>query len=682
VQRGSADRLDLEAPIETAKGVGPARARLLREAGIETIGALLATLPARYEDRRTVTTVAEAIRARPPAVTLRARIVGLARRRTRRRHVSLVEGRVEDDTGSLRAVWFNRPYLASQVTAGALYLVHGRLRGTERGVELLNASLAPAEPGAETGLTPVYGRVGGVAPSLLARLVGGLLAPGPLLPVADPIPARLLQARDLPPLGVALSAVHRPPAGADATAFERRDTPYHRRLAYGELLLQQLQLAAARRRHRAVPKPHRYRVDDRLRAVARDLLPFRLTAAQRRVLGELVTDLQRPEPMSRLLQGDVGCGKTIVAGILMAVAMESRLQAAFMAPTELLAEQHDATMRALYGDRYRVELLTSATAGPALRERIARGECDLVVGTHALIVEALDFARLGLAVIDEQHRFGVAQRRRLEEKGERPDVLVMTATPIPRSLAMTAYGDLDLSVIDELPPGRRPPVTEVVPAADRDRVYAAVDRELRQGGQVYVVFPLIEDSGELAAEAVSGLGAEYRRRFAAHGVVEVTGQMRPDERRSRMESFSTGRNRLLVATTVVEVGVDVPTAACMVIESAERFGLAQLHQLRGRIGRGARRGACWAVHGELTDHARARLQVFAETADGFRIAEEDLALRGPGELLGTRQAGRTEWRFADPLRHAELLAAAREDARALVEELSADELAAWAEEAS
>ncbi|HVS16895.1 MAG TPA: ATP-dependent DNA helicase RecG [Thermoanaerobaculia bacterium] len=674
--QGSGDlRLDLSAAIESAPGVGPARARLLREAGIETLGDLLSTLPQHYEDRRSVSTVAAATRDRPDAVTLRVRISALVRRRTRRRGLTVVEGRLQDVTGSLRAVWFNRPYLPAQVAAGAPYLVHGRLRSTARGLELFNASLAPAETATEPGLTPVYGRRGDAAPSLIARLVRGVLGPGPEVPVSDPIPRERLAARGLPSLGAALYAVHRPPADADTGAYEGRESAAHQRLAYDELLLQQLRLAAGRRLHRARPKPHHYRVDDRVRAVARELLPFRLTTAQRRVLGELVADLRRPEPMLRLLQGDVGCGKTVVAGLLMAVAMESGLQAAFMAPTELLAEQHHATFRRLYRDRYRVELLTSSTGEPRLRQGIARGECDLVVGTHALIVEALDFARLGLVVIDEQHRFGVAQRRRLEEKGERPDVLVMTATPIPRSLAMTAYGDLDLSVIDELPAGRHPPSTHVLPATARERVFAAVERELEAGGQVYVVFPLIEESGGLAAEAVAGLGAEYRRRFAAHGAIEVTGQLTPEQRRSRMDAFVAGRRRVLIATTVIEVGVDVPDAACMVIESAERFGLAQLHQLRGRIGRGARRATCWAVHGDLTEGARERLRVFAETCDGFRIAEADLALRGPGELLGTRQAGRTELRIADPVRHATLLAAARDDARAMVEQQPAEALA-------
>ncbi|HVS65775.1 MAG TPA: ATP-dependent DNA helicase RecG [Thermoanaerobaculia bacterium] len=676
---GSPAELDLGAPIESVRGVGPARAAALRAAGIGTVGALLSVLPRAYQDRRTLSTVRDILAGGVDSATLLVRLTSLSRRRIRRRGASLVEGKAVDSTGELRAVWFNRPYLADQVDPASEVLLHGRIRRSARGVELVNASVTTVDGAAPRTcarrIVPVYPRVGEVAPSTVSRLVAAVLGDGRGLPISDPIPFSLRQKRGLPSLCEALIGLHRPLPRADAALLERGESPEHQRLAYGELLLQQLALARARRAHRALPKPHRYAIDDRLRAAVRSMLSFPLTGAQQRVLGELVADLERPEPMLRLLQGDVGCGKTVVAGLLLAVALENRLQGAFMAPTELLAEQHFRTLSRLYDGRYRVDLLTGSTAQPRLRQRIASGESDLVVGTHSLITEGLDFARLGLAVIDEQHRFGVSQRRRLERKGVRPDVLVMTATPIPRSLAMTAYGDLDLSVIDELPPGRRPPATELVPRARRRRVFAAVESELREGGQAFVVFPLIADSDEIDAGAVEGLGEEYRRRFAAYGVSVATGQTSPAERERSMEAFAAGRCRVLLATTVIEVGVDVEAAGCMVIESAERFGLAQLHQLRGRVGRGSGRSACWAVHGGLTDAARRRLEVFRQTSDGFRIAEADLEQRGPGELLGTRQAGWSELRIADPVRDRALLAAARDDARDLLEELS-DELTA------
>ena len=666
--------LDLSAPVESVRGVGDARARALRAAGIDTVGRLLCTLPRTYQDRREVSTVREVLEARPENATVVVRLTSLSRRRLRRRGASLVQGRAVDATGQLPVVWFNRPYLVDQVDAEREYLLHGRVRRSGRGVELLNPSVTTHDEGSARGVVAVYGRVGDLAPSAVSRVIGALLDGEDPATIVDPIPRRLLERRGLPALDVALRTVHRPPLGVDLEPLERGVSPYHQRLAYGELLLQQLRLARARRRHRSRAKPHDYVIDDRLREVVRAMLPFRLTASQRRVLGELVEDLRHPQPMLRLLQGDVGCGKTVVAGLLLAIALENGLQGAFMAPTEVLAEQHNRTLSGLYAGRYRIDLLTGSTTDAEVRQRIASGHTDLVVGTHALITEGLDFARLGLAVIDEQHRFGVSQRRRLEGKGKHPDLLVMTATPIPRSLAMTAFGDLDLSVIEELPPGRQAPVTVVAAAAERDRALDAAERELVAGGQVFVIFPLVGDSAELEAAAIEGLGEEYRRRFARHGVAVATGKMAREERHGAMDDFAAGRSRVLLATTVVEVGVDVPAAGCMIVESAERFGLAQLHQLRGRVGRGARAASCWAIHGSLTDAAAARLGVFQQTNDGFRIAEADLAQRGPGELLGTRQAGRSELRIADPERDRALLSAARDDARDLIEALSPAEL--------
>jgi ATP-dependent DNA helicase RecG len=374
--------------------------------------------------------------------------------------------------------------------------------------------------------------------------------------------------------------------------------------------------------------------------------------------------------MLRLLQGDVGSGKTIVAALALVVALESGLQGAFMAPTEILAEQHYRTLQGLLGERYRLGLVTaSASDLAATREALGRGEIQLAVGTHALIQEGLTLPRLGLVVIDEQHRFGVSQRQRLEQKGRRPDVLVMTATPIPRSLALTAYGDLELSILDELPPGRRPIVTEVVPASRRSQVYRRLAEELSAGARAYVVFPLIEESERVAAESLEGRGEWVRERLGEVPAAVLHGRLGSDEREQALRDFAAGRVKVLIATTVIEVGLDVPEATVMILESAERFGLSQLHQLRGRVGRGERPSRCVAIHGRLTPEARRRLEVFASTLDGFEVAEADLEIRGPGDLLGTRQAGLPRLRAAHLVEDREWLERAREDARALLPRL-------------
>jgi ATP-dependent DNA helicase RecG len=381
--------------------------------------------------------------------------------------------------------------------------------------------------------------------------------------------------------------------------------------------------------------------------------------------------------MRRLLQGDVGSGKTIVAALALAAAVESGFQAAFMAPTELLAEQHYANLERLLGGRYRLVLLTgSAAEAGSLRERLATGEAQLAVGTHALIQETVEFRRLGLTVIDEQHRFGVAQRALLREKGDRPDLLVMTATPIPRSLALTAYGDLPVSTLDELPPGRSPVRTEVVAAGRRAEVYRRLREAVEAGALAYVVAPLIEESGRLAAASLAGVEQGVREALPGFPLAVLHGRMPAAERERTMRAFAAGEVRVLVATTVIEVGVDVPEATWMVIESAERFGLAQLHQLRGRVGRGAAPATCVALHGRLTETARRRLEVFVSTLDGFVIAEEDLALRGPGDLMGTRQAGVPTLRAARLPADWDWLVQARDDARELLERLDESALKA------
>jgi ATP-dependent DNA helicase RecG len=675
-------RLTAASPLAGLRGVGPVRARALAAAGFRTVGDLLFHLPARYEDRSTLHPCAAAEPGE--AATFRGRLTRMRRVRLRRRGLSLVRGVLDDGTAELPVLWFNRPYLANQVDEGAEYLLHGTVRlGRGGAPELLNPSCEKAAEAVHSGrVVAVYGGAGELGPALLRRLVARVLDElDPAREVPEPLPEEVRGRHGLPPLGEALAFLHAPPPGADAGVLNERDTAAHQRLVYGELL--ELQLALARLRERQVRRRQgfRYRVDDDVRRAAREVLPFRLTGAQKRVLREIVDDLAQPYPMLRLLQGDVGSGKTIVAALALVVALESGLQGAFMAPTELLAEQHFARLSQLLGGRWRLGLATASNPElPALRRALAAGEVDLAVGTHALIQQGVGFARLGLAVIDEQHRFGVLQRRVLQAKGERPDVLVMTATPIPRSLALTAYGDLALSVLDELPPGRRPVATEVVPRRRAAEVYRRLRAELLAGdGRAYVVCPLIEDSDAVDAASVEATAERVRRALAPLPCAVLHGRLDAGERDRVVGDFAAGRTRVLVATTVIEVGVDVPAATAMVIESGERFGLAQLHQLRGRVGRSRRPSRCVVLHGKLGDEARRRLEVFAATTDGFRIAEADLEIRGPGDLLGTRQSGLPALRAADLARHGRWLEVARRDAAELLPRLGEPAFAGLAE---
>ncbi len=645
-------------------------------------------LPFRYEDRRAISSIAEVL-GRPPGEARFVGVVGRIERLSsvfvRKRGLSLVRGVVRDDSGELPVVWFNRPFLARQITPGALYLLWGGLQparpASSEGkgektsasadgpaLQLLNPSCERADKAIHGArIAPIYPAIAEFSTVVLRRLLDAALERLDLSATPEHLPEPLRARHGLPPIGPALRYLHRPPDEADPSTLAARRTPAQLRLIYGELLAFQLEIARFRALATRAGRVNRYRIDPKVRAAARAILPFRLTAAQKRALGEIAEDLKGPHPMLRLLQGDVGSGKTIVAALALAIAAENGLQGAFMAPTELLAEQHFASLSRLLGDRYRVGLVTASAPDPAARRQaLAKGEIQIAVGTHALIQEGIRFARLGLAVVDEQHRFGVAQRRLLQSKGERPDLLVMTATPIPRSLTLAIYGDLDLSVLDELPPGRSPIATEVVSAARRKGVYARLGRDLAAGARGYVVFPLIEESEEVDAGSVAELGALIREQFPDVPSAALHGRLPAAEREAILRSFAEGSIRLLVATTVIEVGIDVPQASWMVIESAERFGLAQLHQLRGRVGRGSTPSRCVAIHGRLSEEGRRRLEVFAETTDGFRIAEADLAIRGPGELLGTRQSGVPLFRVADLLADEEWLAKARDDARELL----------------
>jgi ATP-dependent DNA helicase RecG len=510
----------------------------------------------------------------------------------------------------------------------------------------------------------VYEKAGGVTSKMQRRIVHDALE---LLSadLPDPLPDAVCRPRGWPSRYAALRALHFPPSDAPIDDLNRFATPAQQRLIFEEAYAFQLGLLARRRHASLERKALPVTVDDRIRASARAVLPFRLTPGQRQALKEIVEDMQRPQPMNRLLQGDVGAGKTIVALLAALVAMENGLQVAFMAPTEILSEQHYLNVtRLLQASRFRVALLVGGISAAARREQlagIATGAVHLVVGTHALVQGDVEFNRLGLVIIDEQHRFGVLQRATLRTKGLSPDVLVMTATPIPRTLALTVYGDLDVSVIRDLPPGRLAIKTVAKPESRRDEVYGFVQQQIEGGRQAYVIFPLVEESDKIDLKAATEMADHLAHDvFPSLRVGLLHGRLKPDARDRVMRAFAAGEIDVLVSTTVVEVGVDVPNATVMVVEHAERFGLSQLHQLRGRVGRGAHQAYCCLVYqAPLSDEARGRLKAMTETTDGFVIAERDLALRGPGDFFGTRQAGVPTFRLIDLVRDRALLEEAR-----------------------
>ncbi len=691
----------LRAELRFLKGVGPRRAAELERAGLRTSDDLLHRLPLRYEDRSRLVRSSD---LRPgEAAAIRARVVSTGLRQTRRRGFSLFEMLLRDDAGTFRAVWMNQPYLKTAFSPGRRVLLYGtpewrdpgglrlpnpqyELLGDGDGDEEGTADGDAADDRGEAGplhgarVVPVYERAGTLTTKQLRTLVDRALAQLPD-DLDDPLPAGILARRRLPERRRALREAHFPPPGTPLALLNRFRAPAQVRLILEELFLFRLGLEVRGQARARERKPHVVRVDDRIRRSALAVLPFRLTPGQKGALRTIVGDLCRPHPMNRLLQGDVGCGKTIVALLAALVALENGLQVAFMAPTELLAEQHFLTLRPLLArSRFRVVLLTGGQGAKARRETLAAlaaGDAHLAVGTHALVQSSVGFRTLGLAIIDEQHRFGVRQRATLREKGRCPDVLVMTATPIPRSLALTAYGDLDVSLIRDRPPGRTPVDTRIEPESRREAVHTLVERQLSRGKQAYVVCPLVDESDKVDLKAAAVMVDALARRFPSHAVDVLHGRMRPDEREAVMARFARGDVRVLVATTVIEVGVDVPGAAVMVVEHAERFGLAQLHQLRGRVGRGPGRAWCRLLYREpLSDVGRARLEAVAGTGDGFELAERDLELRGPGEVLGTRQSGLPALRLANLVRDRDIMEIARDEAeRAMREGVAADLLA-------
>ena len=653
----------LAAPALTdLHGVGDALAARLARLGVHTLIDLLFVLPMRYEDRTRVHPIGTLLPGTHAVIEGEILLSDLVFRRRRQLLV-----RLSDGSGSITLRFFH--FSASQREAlrrGTRLRCHGEVRRGPLGLEIVHPEYrniaAIGEPLPQT-LTPIYPATEGLPQGRLRALVQRAFGALQRLPVPDLLPAEALQPLQLPALRPALEFLHQPPVGTSVAELASGRHPAQRRLAFEELLAHQLsllELRQATRRELALPLPDTAGLQAALLAA----LPFHLTAAQARVRAELDADLLLDLPMARLVQGDVGCGKTAVAALAAARAIGSGQQVALMAPTELLAEQHARSLTRWFDPLgVRVVLLTGslpARSRRAVAGAIAGGEAQLVVGTHALFQDDLQFHSLALIIIDEQHRFGVQQRMALREKapasGRIPHQLIMTATPIPRTLAMTAYADLDVSVIDELPPGRTPVRTVVVTEERRAQVVERIHQHCRQGRQAYWVCALIGESEELDYQAAEESAAALTEALPGLRVGLVHGRMPPKQKAAAMHAFAAGEIHVLVATTVIEVGVDVPNASIIVIENAERLGLAQLHQLRGRTGRGAQESSCVLLYrAPLSEMARARLAAIRETNDGFEIARRDLELRGPGELLGTRQTGLAQLRVADLVRDADLL---------------------------
>ncbi|MDY7092953.1 MAG: helicase-related protein [Acidobacteriota bacterium] len=668
--------LDLEdEPLEVLPGVGPKTAGKLAGGGLERIADLLTVVPAGYRDRRRPLAPGAVEIEGPLAVRGTLEAPRLIHPRGRGRRRSLLLARVTGGGGSVDVRWHNQPYLMQRLEEGSEVLLCGDVRQGRGGFEMLNPALEDPE-GEGPAVTPVYPRTADLGPARMATLMEAVLdrlKPLPKLP--DPLPENLLKRRELPALGAALEEVHRPSESCEVELLRRRGTPGWYRLVYGELVERQLALEELRQRRRELEKRRSPGLDEASRRDRRldlrNLAPFSLTSPQETALEEILDDLERPFPMVRLLQGDVASGKTAVALLTAAAVLRQGCSVALMAPTELLAEQHHATAQRWLAGMAEVMLVTAAEAGALPTSDAPR----LFVGTHALIHRD-DLPSFGLVIIDEQHRFGVDQRRRLVEGEDRPDLLLMSATPIPRSLALALHGDVEISVLDHGPPGRSPVTTELWPRRQRRTLLRRLKARLDEGAQIYAVFPTIE-GGRGESRLMTAL-ERLEKAWTPHAGAVLHGRLSREEQRRAVQGFASGEVRWLAATTVVEVGLDVESATVMLIEAAESFGLAQLHQLRGRVGRGAEPGFCYAVHGPLQENARRRLEAFAGTGDGFELARLDLEQRGPGDLLGARQAGREGLRAADLGRDQRWLERAAEDAPELRARLAAGELPALA----
>ncbi|PYV65826.1 MAG: ATP-dependent DNA helicase RecG [Acidobacteria bacterium] len=680
--------LEPSTAVQYVKGIGPRIAEILAAKGIHTVDDLLHYLPFRYEDRVNPRGISELRAGEMATVIAEVRTSGLFR--TRR--MPIFQMTAGQGRSRLRCIWFNGTYLKDKFQPGQMVALYGKVEDNRGELELRQPQfeiIGEGEDEAEKKIAqsleigrivPIYESAGqGRLTSRWFRRVihGALENLTPELPEA--IPSAVRKRLDLLPPRQALQRVHWPDEGESIRDLVEFRTPAHIRMIFEELFFIELGLELKRREQKA-QTGIRFQLDDQVREAVKKILPFHPTGAQKRALKEIAADMEKPYPMRRLLQGDVGSGKTLVAFEAAIIAIENGYQVALMAPTEILAQQHYfSARRILEPSGYRIVLLTGSLEDDRkrdIRRHIAQGSAQLVIGTHALIEQKVEFAKLGLVIVDEQHRFGVLQRFKLMKKtpdagagtAAEPDVLVMTATPIPRTLALTLYGDLDISVLDEMPPGRTPIVTRRVGDERADEVWQFVRKQVTAGHQAYVVYPVIEESEESELKAAMKMYKELSKKiFPDLNVAVLHGRMEPDLKEQVMRFFQQGKIQILVSTTVIEVGVDVPNAAIMVIEHAERFGLAQLHQLRGRIGRGAAKSFCILMTGgKVSEEGERRLDAMVRTNDGFQIAELDLELRGPGEFFGTRQAGLPSFQVANVIRDRDLLEIAKREAAAVL----------------
>lgn len=684
-----------EVPVTEVKGIGSDRRTALTGGGIETVADLLHHLPRTYVDRSDRPRL-----DRVPLgteVTVVAEVKSIATRRPRAK-LTITEARISDETATLKVVWFNQPFRAKQLPPGTEAAFSGTIESYRGSLQMSNpvvGVLNSQHESLHTGrVVPIYPQIGKMKPHELIDLIASALARS--RPIPDPLPDVLLATNGLMSRDEAYGQIHFP-------EDLQQVPPARRRLAYDELLRLELALALRKRRQTEEATGFAHRPSGELAERFVAGLPYELTGAQRRVIGEVLADLQESHPMHRLLHGEVGSGKTVVAVATLLYGVEGGWQGAIMAPTEVLAVQHylgvtgllaqaglspepfsapsELGMDSLFGSdvpAVNIGILTGSTASTNYRPEISRaellddvagGQVDILVGTHALIQEGVHFARLGVAVVDEQHRFGVSQRVLLKEKADsiEPDLLIMTATPIPRTLSMTLYGDLDISGLDEMPPGRSPVKTVVLSRAEESKAWGLIEEEVRAGRQAFVVCPLVEESAKIEAASATEEQARLTGLLPGLRVGLIHGQLRPAEKEAAMSAFRAGDTDVLVSTTVIEVGIDVPNATVMVIEDADRFGLSQLHQLRGRVGRGSHPGTCLLISDAPADDAAERLAAMVKTNDGFELANEDLRIRGQGTVFGDRQSGMADLRIADLFRDLELLIDARRDAFAIVD---------------
>ena len=649
--------MDLRESVTSLKGVGPKKAEALKKLGISTMEDLVFFLPRSYEDRRNRVDISDAAEDQNSVVTGEVKLVVNDRYRGGRKQ--MLRLLVEDGTGSMEVVFFNAKYLQHSFRTGRKYTFFGKVTRNFGKMQMIHPEFSDAD-GMEDGILPVYPLTKGISQREMRTWQKSLKRAYSM--AEDILSSEAVERNRLCSLSYALENVHFPQEKQKLLEAKYR-------LIFDELLILQTGLFMARQnvtdgRNGIAFSPEA----DTGRYI--ESLPYPLTGAQQRCVEEIERDLESSTAMNRLVQGDVGCGKTAVAEIAMYKAVKSGYQAVLMAPTEILAAQHfDGISRAFEAHGIRTAFLTGSLKAAQKREvleQIATGEAQVIIGTHAVIQPDVDFSRLGLVITDEQHRFGVRQRVKLREKGENPNVLVMTATPIPRTLSVILYGDLDVSIIDELPPGRQQTVTRCLKSEKRGECYDFVEQQLKQGRQAYVVTPLIEESETLDAKSAEQVAAELKKRFRGYSVELIHGAMSQDEKDRIMESFSRGETDVLVATVVIEVGINVPNATVIVIENSERFGLAQLHQLRGRVGRGSHRSYCFLILDGGSEIAEKRGQIMEASSDGFFIAEEDLKLRGPGEIFGTRQHGLPDLAITDLSKHMKILEQAKKEAKAML----------------